>query len=87
VLVWALGLWVLWATAALVLLAIFVRFRPSRSPTPSVPIVNPVSSPVDSGSWLAELPGRVSDAVDAARLIRGHADAVGVQAPDAGEEA
>lgn len=86
-LVWALGLWVLWATAAAGLVTIFVRFRPSRSSTPSMPIVNPVSSPVDSGLWLAEIPGRAADAVDAGRLIRGHADAAGVQPPDVGEEA
>lgn len=85
--VWALGLWVLWTTGAVGLLVIFVRFRPGRSATPSLPSINPVSSPVDSGSWLSELPGRAADAVDAARLIRGHADAAGVQTPDAGEEA
>lgn len=87
VLVWALGAWVLWVSGAGALLAIFVRFRPGRSSTPSMPIVNPVSSPVDSGSWLDELPGRVADAVDAAKLIRGHADVAGVQPPDTGEEA
>lgn len=85
-LVWALGVWVLWATGAAGVLAIIARFYPRRSATPSPPSISPVSSPVDSGSWLGELPGRVADAVDAARLVRGHADASGVQAPDAGEE-
>jgi hypothetical protein len=86
-LTWALGVWVLWVTGAAGLAAIIVRFYPRRSATPSPPSISPVSSPVDSGSWLGELPGRVADAVDAARLVRGHADAAGVQAPDVGEEA
>lgn len=48
--------------------------------------VTPLSTPLDRDGWMSGLPGRVADAVDAARLVRGHADAAGVHAAESAGE-
>jgi uncharacterized membrane protein len=83
-LVWALGVWVTVAGLCGVII-VLVWYRTSA--TRRRIIVPPPSSPLDSGSWLDELPGRVADAVDAARLVRGHADESDAYLPEQGEGA
>lgn len=83
-LVWALGVWVTGIVGAVCVAAV-IYYRYHR-PLAAEAIVTPLSTPVDHRRWLAELPDRVADAVDAARLVRGHADAIGAYVTDTDEE-
>jgi hypothetical protein len=84
-LVWALGLLVTGLGLGL-LIAASIFFLHTRRRVAEFRVI-PLSTPLDRNVWLDELPGRVADAVDAARLVRGHADAAGAYAAESGEGA
>ncbi len=83
-LVLTLGVWVV-GGGLLLVISVLALYRYLRPRAAEISVTDP-STPLDSVSWMAELPDRVADAVDAARLVRGHADAIGAAAGEAWDD-